>query len=709
MAIDNKEAKRIIEEHKRILAGLDAFVAEPNALTYTVDLLADSLFEKANPNKDAENATCNDVVINLDTKSNPTVNDLIVTTAKYFKYQETLKAVSDLLGDGARFSMRASIEGWMDSLNSYLAMGAIKRTFLKNELKNKYIVDYQMLKDHLTNDYGTKATSLLGSLNVYDTVGEKFAWDDYQANFEKYKQTIEELSGVIITRGDEQYGLSDELAEKLEKTTFLKDGLKCELRRYQEWGVKYALTQKNVLLGDEMGLGKTVQAIATMVALNASGEATHHMVVCPASVLTNWCREISKMSTLNPIKLHGSNKDKMFEEWMKNGGVAVTTYETTGRFELGDFKFGLLCVDEAHYVKNTSAQRTQNVIKIAEHATYKLFMTGTALENKVEEMVALIKILDKTEDGKEGETFREASRLVKTDLKELVGGKRDLKLSRKFQEAVKNVYFRRRRKDVLGELPELTISEEWCDLLPEESKIYEKSVSEGKFVESRRVSWNIDDLEKSSKAIRLKSLIEQAEESGRKAIVFSFFLDTIEKVQMLLGDRCIGPINGSVPPEKRQEFVDQLNDAPAGSVLVAQIQSGGTGLNIQAASVIILCEPQLKPSIENQAISRAYRMGQERDVLVYRLLCDDTIDERLYEVIKAKQAQFDAFADESIAGAEAIELDEKTLGDIFKAELDRLKAKNGITDDAEAEDEPVAAEVEAEPEVAEAEAPAAEE
>ena len=101
---------------------------------------------------------------------------------------------------------------------------------------------------------------------------------------------------------------------------------------------------------------------------------------------------------------------------------------------------------------------------------------------------------------------------------------------------------------------------------------------------------------------------------------------------------------------------------------MAQIQSGGTGLNIQSASVVILCEPQLKPSIENQAISRAYRMGQARSVLVYRLLCDDTVDERIMQLLETKQNEFDAFADESKAADDTLELDNAAISDIMQAE-----------------------------------------
>jgi SNF2 family DNA or RNA helicase len=142
------------------------------------------------------------------------------------------------------------------------------------------------------------------------------------------------------------------------------------------------------------------------------------------------------------------------------------------------------------------------------------------------------------------------------------------------------------------------------------------------------------------------------------------------------------PINGSVPPRRRQEIIDQFDKAPAGSVLVCQIQSGGTGLNIQTASVVIICEPQFKPSIENQAISRAYRMGQTRNVLVYRLLCVNSVDEKIMDMLEEKQAIFDAFADKSEAAAahENLMLDDKNFGEIINEEIERIKKKRGDTD-----------------------------
>ena len=292
------------------------------------------------------------------------------------------------------------------------------------------------------------------------------------------------------------------------------------------------------------------------------------------------------------------------------------------------------------------------------YAERLLFMTGTALENKVDKMISLIRILQ-------------------PEIASKVQGMVFMASAPQFREAVSPVYYRRKREDVLTELPELIESREWCTLTRNEETFYEQAVLSKNYAEARRVSWNVDDLKDSSKAARLLELIDEAKSDGRKVIVFSFFRDTLRKVSMLLGDLCMNPINGSVTPQRRQEIIDEFDKAPAGTVLVAQIQAGGTGLNIQSASVVILCEPQFKPSIENQAISRAYRMGQTRNVLVYRLLCENTVDEKIMSTLESKQAIFDAFADKSMAAMASCDLDERTFGNIIEEEIDRINAKNG--------------------------------
>ena len=539
-----------------------------------------------------------------------------------------------------------------------VGLNGIRWFFSSKAKKEKAIEAFNLLTSLKDNEYGRNVGTQLDVADKIERTQGSDAWQDFSNNSVRYFNDLEDINPGVLGNDDSVYGLPEDLAREIQEECFFPDGLLCELRRYQEWGVKYILHQERVLLGDEMGLGKTVQAIATMVSLRNTG-GTHFIVVCPASVITNWCREIRKMSLLSVTKVHGAGRKAALESWIKTGGVAVTTYETVAYCKLpDDFKFKLLVVDEAHYIKNPGARRSINVKNLSVYAERLLFMTGTALENKVDEMISLIRILQ-------------------PEIASKVQGMVFMASAPQFREAVSPVYYRRKREDVLTELPELIESREWCTLTRNEETFYEQAVLSKNYAEARRVSWNVDDLKDSSKAARLLELIDEAKSDGRKVIVFSFFRDTLRKVSMLLGDLCMNPINGSVTPQRRQEIIDEFDKAPAGTVLLAQIQAGGTGLNIQSASVVILCEPQFKPSIENQAISRAYRMGQTRNVLVYRLLCENTVDEKIMSTLESKQAIFDAFADKSMAAMASCDLDERTFGNIIEEEIDRINAKNG--------------------------------
>ncbi len=574
---------------------------------------------------------------------------LVAALHKYRKSREPVSDCMELVSQN-----EAMIEDSLEDIKP--ALNGFAWFFASKGKKQRATEAYQTLLSLRNGSYYVQAKQVIAKALAIEKLTADAAWDDFSKHSVRFFTDLEEIAPGILGNDDSKYGLPEDLAREIQDECFFPEGLLCQLRRYQEWGVKYILHQERVLLGDEMGLGKTVQAIAAMVSLRNTG-ATHFVVVCPASVITNWCREITKMSTLRVTKVHGSGRGSALQAWISDGGVAVTTYETTGHFNLEQsFRYAMLVVDEAHYLKNPDARRTIQVKALSAHTDRMLYMTGTALENRVDEMIALIKMLQPA-------------------IAMHVQGMEAISVAPQFREIIAPVYYRRKREDVLTELPELIESKEWCVLTRKEEERYEQAILEKNYADARRVSWNIDDLQESSKAGRLLELIEEAESEGRKIIVFSFFLETIRKISLLLGNRCTQPINGSVSPQRRQEIIDDFDKAPAGTVLLAQIQSGGTGLNIQSASVIIFCEPQFKPSIENQAISRAYRMGQTRNVLVYRLLCDDTVDEKITALLESKQAIFDAFADKSVAAIESRELDERTFGNIIQEEIDRIQAK----------------------------------
>lgn len=441
-------------------------------------------------------------------------------------------------------------------------------------------------------------------------------------------------------------------AQRLD-TSRLSDNLR--LRGYQSFGARFILVQKRVILGDEMGLGKTVQAIATMGHLAANG-ATHFLVVCPASVLINWTREVAQHSTLSVVALHGSDRARTTEQWLRDGGVAVTTFGSLDTLAETALRPALLVVDEAHYVKNPDAKRSRAVNQIAAASERVLFLSGTPMENRIDEFHALVghlrpEIATTMDPGDDVEAFRGAAAPV---------------------------YLRRNQQDVLTELPEMVQVDEWEEFGPEDGAAYQAAVEEGNFMAMRRAAFAVDRSGDSAKLTRLLEIAREAMANRRKVVVFSYFRDVLETVTTALGALAHGPITGSTATMERQRIVDDFTRSESPGVLVCQIEAGGVGLNIQAASVVILCEPQVKPSIEAQAVARAHRMGQVRTVQVHRLLIAESVDQRMLELLGSKEKLFDAYVRHSAiaeASPGAVDVSEVQLArTIVAQEQHRLAA-----------------------------------
>lgn len=481
-------------------------------------------------------------------------------------------------------------------------------------------------------------------------------WTDFFQNAASYYAMLEMILGDGIAKGGDSgiASLPEELLASIESYELDLSLLKANLRRYQMFGTKYILHQEKVLLGDEMGLGKTMQAIAAFCHLSGKGYK-HFLVVCPLSVVVNWKREIESQSELSVIEVYGEDRAMEMTLWSSNGGVAITTYETLNKIPVPEaVTIDMMVVDEAHYIKNPGAQRTKSVLAAVAKASRILFMSGTPLENRIEEMHFLIGCLQP-----------EIAEQIK-DMKQLADAER-------FREAIAPVYLRRVREDVLKELPELVEKEQWGLMNAEEINAYKKALLEGNFMKVRQVSWQLPDTAKSTKAQRLMEICEDAREGGRKLIIFSFFKDVLVKVSTMLGEYCVGVIDGSVSATDRQRMIDGLKTAKNGSALVCQIQAGGVGLNIQAASVVVFCEPQIKPSLETQAVARAYRMGQSQPVMVHRLLMENSVDERIMEILHKKSELFEHFADESVIGEMDIQVNENAImRNIIEEEMKRL-------------------------------------
>lgn len=505
------------------------------------------------------------------------------------------------------------------------------------------------------------------------------AWVDFELRSAEYYSQLAEVDGQQPDLAASEGFLPAELAERVHAQPLDDTHRRVSLRGYQSFGARFALAQRRVVLGDEMGLGKTVQAIAALAHLAAEGH-NHFLVVCPASVLINWTREIGARSTLRALPVHGPDRHDAYAEWGERGGVAITTFDTLHTLPVPADKSpkgkrskaeaptgptpGMLVVDEAHYVKNPDTRRTKSVALWTERCDRVLFLTGTPMENRVDE-------------------FRTLVRHLRPDLLPTVRNGTAAAGPHAFRKSVAPAYLRRNQEDVLTELPALVQVDEWVELGVADREAYERAVGDGNFMAMRRAAYA--DAEKSAKLQRLRELVAEAADNGVKVVVFSYFRDVLATVRQALDepdgpdDRVIGTISGSVPAARRQQLVDDFTQAPGHAVLLSQIEAGGVGLNLQAASLVILCEPQVKPTVEHQAVARVHRMGQIRTVQVHRMLATDSVDDRLLTILKNKDRLFDAFArrsDLADATPDAIDISDATLARrIVEEEQQRLAAE----------------------------------
>ena len=498
------------------------------------------------------------------------------------------------------------------------------------------------------------------ALNTQQSKNTSTTLEDFRVRSTDYYATLEDVAGPARKLGDNH--LTAELIAKIEGQALEQSAIKATLRRYQIFGSKFALSQNRVILGDEMGLGKTMQALGVLAHRKSEG-ANRFLVVCPASVLVNWQREIESRTDLPFSKIHGSEQKSGFKEWVERGGIALTTFDTLKAIELSIAEISSLnvdtvVVDEAHYVKNLETGRAKAISTWLDSAPNVLFMTGTPLENKVAEFVNLTSLLDK----KFAEELNKGA---------LAAGPES------FRQHVAPIYLRRNSSEVLTELPDLIEIEENCTWDGADLDSYLQAVATGNFMGMRKAGMTPGEFGVlPNKVERLKELVAESLESNRKVIVFSYFRDVLNLVTQTLGDVAIGPITGSVSSIERQRLVDQFTESKEPKVLVGQIQAAGTGLNIQAASVIILCEPQIKPSLEVQAIARAHRMGQVRSVQVHRLIIPLGVDQRLQQILYYKQQEFDEYARVSeLANNSSSAKDhseEMIIGSVVRAERERL-------------------------------------
>ena len=470
----------------------------------------------------------------------------------------------------------------------------------------------------------------------------KAIWIRYTDNSASFIALLESLLPArTIAKGalaapDLRGGLPAEIADAVEATRLDLSLMTANLRKYQVFGAQYVVCQQRVLLGDDMGLGKTIQVLAAMCHLAAQGKR-HFFVVAPNSVLVNWEREVKKHTKLSPIIVHGFDRDDELQQWQRDGGVAITTYTTLARLADKITSVDLLAVDEAHAVKNPTAQRTQAVRKLCEVSGSVAFMSGTALENRLSELHVLVTTVQPKADAE-----------VVTLLKQVRPAPAEVRMR------LAPVYLRRIQADVLTELPDITETDEVVPLEPDDLQVYR--ASKDNLMHKRLAATIGAGNRQSAKFDRLRDLLEGYRDDGRKVVIFSFFREVLDEVSLLVGG--CPQIHGGISAEERQQVIDRFAAAEGFGVIALQIEAGGVGINLQCAQVVILMEPQFKPSTERQAIARVRRMGQTRKVNAHRLIAQGTVDEALVRLIAEKAKLFADYAHQSsVADASSSAID----------------------------------------------------
>ncbi|MBI9063199.1 MAG: DEAD/DEAH box helicase [Marinilabiliaceae bacterium] len=446
--------------------------------------------------------------------------------------------------------------------------------------------------------------------------------------------------------------------------------IKADLYDYQKEGIQFAATRKSAIIADEMGLGKTIQAIGTALQKKELFGFTKMLVVCPASLKSQWKAEIEKFSDEKAIVIQGVPHEREHLYQHSEATFMIVNYETVLRDQIAIAKaaFDFVILDEAQRVKNFET-KTAHAIKLL-NARHTLIITGTPIENKLIDLFSLVAVLDDQFLGPLWE-FSYQHCLFDSDKVNKINGYYNLQALRQKME---EILIRREKSKVLDQLPQVQQHEVRVGLTALQQDYhasYARSLAQivhKKFLTpydmkkmqlllaSMRMvcdsSYLVDDTTHDSpKLEELKYiLLEQLDirESGRKVIIFSEWVKMHKIIGKMLRENNIGftELNGKVPVAKRGELIKRFETSDTCQVFLST-EAGGAGLNLQMADILINFELPWNPAKKNQRIGRIDRLGQKSSHLtIFNLISNDSIEVRIAQGLLIKQSLFDGVLNE---------------------------------------------------------------
>ncbi|AMC93082.1 hypothetical protein AOC36_03540 [Erysipelothrix larvae] len=446
------------------------------------------------------------------------------------------------------------------------------------------------------------------------------------------------------------------------------DTINASLRPYQVEGYRWLKMLEHYgfggILADDMGLGKTLQMICYFA--SNTGDKPH-FVICPSSVLLNWEQEILKFSPhLKPCIIHGSKKQRdVLIDSIGDYDVVVTSYDYLKRDieRLKELEFQTVVLDEAQYIKNANSKNSKCVKLL--NAKQRFALTGTPIENSLAELWSIFDFLMPEylykykyfKDHFESPIVREQNKEVSVQLKQMV----------------KPFILRRLKTEVLSDLPDKTEIDMLIEFSDEERKLYYANLAQvneelqilGKVektsdievlalltrlrricCEPRTIYENITH--RSSKLEAVVSFIQDLKEDGKQVLLFSSFTSVLDFIAEALNHHHISyhTLDGRVNKVDRQTRVQSFQNGEV-DVFLISLRAGGTGINLTNAEVVIHFDPWWNISAQNQATDRAYRFGQTKNVLVYRFIMKDSIEEKIQLLQSRKKQLSDTFVEDS--------------------------------------------------------------
>jgi superfamily II DNA or RNA helicase/REP element-mobilizing transposase RayT len=439
---------------------------------------------------------------------------------------------------------------------------------------------------------------------------------------------------------------------------------------FQREGVAFLVTNGRALLADDMGLGKTIQAIAAAVYLKQTQGLKRALVICPASLKYQWQAEIKRFTGERAEVIGGepAERESIYRATAHEGGFIlpqdkaffyIVNYELVHRDldQLKKLDPDLLIVDEAQRVKNFRTKTAQAVFELP--APRAFVLTGTPLENQLMELFTIVRFIDERALGRNPVAFRERY-VIQDHFGGILGYQRVDEVTRK----IASITLRRTKEQTLTELPELIEVPRWLELTGTQRKLYQELQGQAREMLAQHV-WDgvqtnnaltvlqrlretcdtaelIDpELRDSQKLEELLSLLEdEVRTLGRQALIFTQWTRMGEILMRELKQAKFAPafLHGGVPANQRPEMVRRFQDGR--DRILVSTDAGGTGLNLQAASLVVNYDLPFNPAKLSQRIARAHRLGQTGSVVVVNLLSRGTVEEKMVRILSEKRELF---------------------------------------------------------------------